>query len=311
MFTRIFGKTTFLSYFIAFLVLIAAVFWHHNVINEQSPVDENTFKTTIIGILATISLFCVEWTVRRQKLFSKGSYHLLVFALFFWILPINRWDIWLWFASLFFWFSFLQITQIDGSLNSKKAVFNAGFWLVFAVFFKVDFIYFSLTMFLILFFKGQLNYKNTVLFFLPAFCISIIWLMLLVLIPSFPSWETPLFTLLEFSFLRGEELADSLSFIFVLLSAIVVVLKYLKGVSHNSNKSKNNIYNMILLLVSALGITLFGGEGNEISWVSLLMIIAVLSTQYFESFSKKWPIELFFVCCMGIIFQDQILSIFN
>ena len=311
MFTRIFGKTTFLSYFIAFLVLIAAVFWHHNVINEQSPVDENTFKTTIIGILATISLFCVEWTVRRQKLFSKGSYHLLVFALFFWILPINRWDIWLWFASLFFWFSFLQIIQMDGSLNSKKAVFNAGFWLVFAVFFKVDFIYFSLTMFLILFFKGQLNYKNTVLFFLPAFCISIIWLMLLVLIPSFPSWETPLFTLLEFSFLRGEELADSLSFIFVLLSAIVVVLKYLKGVSHNSNKSKNNIYNMILLLVSALGITLFGGEGNEISWVSLLMIIAVLSTQYFESFSKKWPIELFFVCCMGIIFQDQILSIFN
>ena len=311
MFTRIFGKTTFLSYFIAFLVLIAAVFWHHNVINEQSPVDENTFKTTIIGILATISLFCVEWTVRRQKLFSKGSYHLLVFALFFWILPINRWDIWLWFASLFFWFSFLQITQIDGSLNSKKAVFNAGFWLVFAVFFKVDFIYFSLAIFLILFFKGQLNYKNTFLFFLPAFCISIIWLMLLVLIPSFPSWETPLFTLLEFSFLRGEELADSLSFIFVLLSAIVVVLKYLKGVSHNSNKSKNNIYNMILLLVSALGITLFGGEGNEISWVSLLMIIAVLSTQYFESFSKKWPIELFFVCCMGIIFQDQILAIFN
>lgn len=311
MFTRIFGKTTFLSYFIAFLVLIAAVFWHHKAINEQSPVDENTFKTTIIGILATISLFCVEWTVRRQKLFSKGSYHLLVFALFFWILPINRWDIWIWFASLFFWFSFLQITQIDGSLNPKKAVFNAGFWLVFAVFFKVDFIYFSLAIFLILFFKGQLNYKNTFLFFLPAFCISIIWMMLLVLIPSFPSWEPPLFTPLKFSFLRGEELADSLSFIFVLLSAIVVVLKYLKGASHNSNKSKNNIYNMILLLVSALAITLFGGEGNEISWVSLLMIIAVLSTQYFESFSKKWPIELFFVCCMGIIFQDQILAIFN
>ena len=311
MFTRIFGKTTFLSYFIAFLVLIAAVFWHHNVINEQSPVDENTFKTTIIGILATISLFCVEWTVRRQKLFSKGSYHLLVFALFFWILPINRWDIWLWFASLFFWFSFLQIIQMDGSLNSKKAVFNAGFWLVFAVFFKVDFIYFSLTMFLILFLKGQLNYKNIFLFFLPAFWIFIIWLMLFILIPSFPSWDPPFFTPLKFSFLSSEEPADSLSFIFVLLTAIIVVLKHLKGVFHNSNKSKNNIYNMILLLVSALVITLFGGEGNVISWVSLLMIIAVLSTQYFEIFTQKWQVELFFVCCMGIIFQDQILAIFN
>ena len=91
----------------------------------------------------------------------------------------------------------------------------------------------------------------------------------------------------------------------------MVVMKYLKGLFHNSNKSKNNIYNMILLLVSALVITLFGGEGNVISWVSLLMIIAVLSTQYFEIFTQKWQVELFFVCCIGIIFQDQILAIFN
>ena len=311
MFTRVFGKTSFWSYLIAFSVLIAAVFWHHEVVEEQNINDANTFRSIVIGILAVISLLCVEWTVRRQMLFRKGSYHLLVFALFFWILPINRWDIWLWFASLFFWFSFIQIIQMDGNFNSKKAVFNAGFWLVFAVFFKVDFIYFSLTMFLILFFKGQLNYKNIVLFFLPAFCISIIWLMLLVFIPYFPSWETPLFTPLNFSFLRSEKLADSLSFIFVLLTAIVVVLKHLKNVFHNSNKTMNNIYNMILLLVSAFVITLFGGEGNVISWVSLLMIIAVLSTQYFEFFTKKWPVELFFVCCIGIIFQDQILAIFN
>ena len=311
MFTRVFGETSFWSYLIAFSVLIAAVFWHHEVIEEQNINDVNTFRSIVIGILAVISLLFVEWTVRRQMLFRKGSYHLLVFALFFWILPINRWDIWLWFASLFFWFSFLQIIQMDGSLNSKKAVFNAGFWLVFAVFFKVDFIYFSLTMFLILFLKGQLNYKNIFLFFLPAFWIFIIWLMLFILIPSFPSWAPPFFTPLKFSFLRSEEPADSLSFIFVLLTAIIVVLKYLKGVFHNSNKSKNNIYNMILLLVSALVITLFGGEGNVISWVSLLMIIAVLSTQYFEIFTQKWQVELFFVCCMGIIFQDQILAIFN
>ena len=311
MFTIVFGKTSFWSYLIAFSVLIAAVFWHHEVIEEQNSSIGNNFRSFIIGILAVISLLCVEWTVRRQMLFKKGSYHLLVFALFFWILPIDKWNIWLWFASLFFWFSFLQIIQVDGSAHAKKAVFNAGFWLVFAVLFKVDFIYFPLTMFLVLLIKGQLNYINIVLFFLPAFCIAILWMTLLVLIPSFPSWETRLFTPVKFSFLWGKELTENIGFFFVLLTTIVVVLKYLKGLSHNSNNNKNNIYNMILLLVSALGIMLFGDEGNVISWVSLLMIIAVLSTQYFESFSKKWPVELFFVCCLGIIFQDQILSIFN
>ena len=311
MFTRVFGKTSFWSYLIAFSVLIAAVFWHHEVIKEQNPSGGNNFRSSIIGILAVISLLCVEWTVRSQMLFKKGSYHLLVFALFFWILPINRWDIWLWFASLFFWFSFLQITQTDGSPNTKKAVFNAGFWLVLAIFFRLDFFYFFLTLWLILYFKGQLNYKNILLTLLPAFCIAVLWMMLLVLIPDFPSWEVALFAPTKFSFLWSNQYEDSIGFLLVFLTSIVVVFKYLKGAFHNSNKSRNNIYNMILFLISTLVIILFGGEGNVISWVSFLMVIAVLSTQYLESFSKKWPIELFFVCCMGIIFQDQILSIFN
>ena len=311
MFTRVFGKTSFWSYLIAFSILIAAVFWHHEVIEEQNTSIGNNFRSFIIGILAVISLLCVEWTVRRQMLFKKGSYHLLVFALFFWILPINRWDIWLWFASLFFWFSFLQITQTDGSPNTKKVVFNAGFWLVLAIFFRLDFFYFFLTLWLMLYFKGQLNYKNILLTILPAFCIAVLWMMLLVLIPDFPSWEVALFAPMKFSFLWSKQYADSIGFLLVFLTSIVVVFKYLKGVFHNSYKSRNNIYNMILFLISTLVIILFGGEGNVISWISFLMVIAVLSTQYLESFSKKWPIELFFVCCIGIIFQDQILSIFN
>ena len=87
MFTIVFGKTSFWSYLIAFSVLIAAVFWHHEVIEEQNPSVGNNFRSFIIGIRAGISLLCVDWTVRRQMLFKKGSYHLLVFALFFWILP--------------------------------------------------------------------------------------------------------------------------------------------------------------------------------------------------------------------------------
>ncbi len=311
MFTRVFGRTSFWSYLIAFSVLFAAVFWHNATIEEQNPNGGNFFRTIVVNILAGISLLCVEWTVRRQILFRKGSYHLLVFALFFWILPIDKWDVWLWLASLFFWFSFLQIIQVDGSAHSIKGVFNAGFWLVFAVLFKVDFLYFALTLLLALVFKGQLNYKNTLIFFLPAFCVAILWMMLLVLIPSFPSWETPDFATMNISFLWGEELEDNSGFFFVLFISMLVVFKYLKGLFINSYNRKNNIYSMILFLVSAMGITVFGGDGNLISWVSVLMIIAVLSTQFFERFTQKWPVELFFVCCLGIIFQDQILSIFN
>ena len=216
------------------------MFWHHNIIEEQNPSGGNIFRTIVISILAVISLLSVDWTVRRQMLFRKGSYHLLVFALFFWILPIDKWDIWLWLAALFFWFSFLQIIQVDGSTHSRKGVFNAGFWLVFAVLFKVDFLCFPLTLFSVLAFKGQLNYKNTVLFFLPAFCVALLWMMLLVLIPSFPSWETTDFAPLNFSFLWGKELEDNSGFFFVLLTSMVVVFQYLKGLLRNRSNPIGN-----------------------------------------------------------------------
>lgn len=90
MFTRIFGKTTLLSYLIAFVLLFLAVYSHHKAILLNNPLEGSTFKLVISTVLSVISLLFVEWTVRRQFLFREGSYHLLLFSVFFWILPINR-----------------------------------------------------------------------------------------------------------------------------------------------------------------------------------------------------------------------------
>ena len=83
MFTRIFGKTTFLGYFIAFTLLLLAVNSHNKTILLNNSLEGSTLKLSVAGILSVISLIFVEWTVRRQLLFQTGSYHLLLFSLFF------------------------------------------------------------------------------------------------------------------------------------------------------------------------------------------------------------------------------------
>ena len=180
MFTRVFGKTSFWSYLIAFSILSSSFLWHYAIMSESNPNSGNIFRITVIGALAICSLILVEWTVRRQRLFQKGSYHLLVFSLFFWILPNNKWDLWLWVAILFFWCSLIQLMSIRGNTHSREVAFNAGFWLVFAVLFQVKFCYFFLLLWLILYFKGHLNYKNILLTLFPILCIALIWAMLLV-----------------------------------------------------------------------------------------------------------------------------------
>ena len=127
-----------------FVLLFLAVDSHHKAILLNNPLEGSTFKLVISTVLSVISVLFVEWTVRRQFLFREGSYHLLLFSVFFWILPINRWDLWLWIASLLLWLSFINIIKVDANTNSNNFIFNAGFWLVFSIFFKVDFFYFYL-----------------------------------------------------------------------------------------------------------------------------------------------------------------------
>ncbi len=309
MFTRIFGKTTLLSYLIAFVLLFLAVYSHHKAILLNNPLEGSTFKLIISTVLSVISLLFVEWTVRRQSLFREGSYHLLLFSVFFWILPINRWDIWLWIASLLFWLSFINIIKFDNNKLSNNFVFNSGFWLVFSIFFKVDFFYFYLTIWGVLYLKGQLSFKNILITLLPVFCVSVIWLTLLTLIPNFPSLKTANLILNKFSFLWSERYSDSLGLFLVIITMILVVLKYFKILTYSGNKQKNSFYNIILILFSSIIIILLGGSGNVISWISFLMVTSILSTQFFESFNRKWLVELFFLAYFLIVFEKEMTNL--
>ena len=311
MFTRVFGKTSFWSYLIAFSILSSSILRHYAIMNESDPNTVNIFKISVIGILAICSLILVEWTVRRQRLFQNGSYHLLVFSLFFWILPHKKWDLWLWVAILFFWCSLIQLMSIRGNTNSREVAFNAGFWLVFAVLFQANFCYFFLVLWLILYFKGQLNYKNILLTLFPILCIALIWAMLFVLIPNFPTLKIQSFTVVEHPILWRESLIGNFNFLLVILTAILVVIDHLKGLIHSNNERKIKTYNMILILISSILIIFLNGFDNVIAWTSFLIIVAVLSNQYFESFKKKWLVDLFFIGFFGAVFKDLMLSAFN
>ena len=309
MFVKVFGKTSLWSYLGAITILLLAVLWHQGVINESVPFSGNLTRTTIIGVLALCSLLAVDWAVRTQSLDQKNSYHLLVFALLFWVLPISQWDIWLWIALLFFWLALMQLMRSDGKTRTLERAFNAGFWLFFAVLFRADFIYFILTIWFMFNFKGQLSYKNALITILPVLCIAMVWMMLYFLIPGFPPFKMELYSSVNYPFLWYDQLLDNSGYIIIALSTFFFVLKHLRGLIHTNNDQKVKIYNMIVIVISSVLIILLSGAGNLVSWISFLMAIAALSNQFFDSFKRKWLVEFLFLIHFSVVFKDQIQSL--
>ncbi len=303
MFTKIFNKTSFWSYLVVLFIFYGAVFNHYNVVLINS--DENTASLTVILVLSTISLLLVEWTVRRQLFFEKSSYHLLFFALFFWLLPIKQWDVWIWISILLFWISFSQVLKLNIKEINKKNLFNAGFWLFFAALFKVDFLYFYLFLWGILYIRGQLNFRNIFLTILPIACFLIVWYALYVSIPNFPSIGTISFTTLEAPFLWDENYSINIKLIFILLSSVIIVVGILRKMGLKNQLYKTTISCILLMLVASIIMLFFSGSENFIAWASLLICLAIFSAKFFKRLPKSF-VEIFFILCFGVILQDKI-----
>tara|TARA_B100000780_G_scaffold275446_1_gene242030 strand:+ start:42 stop:983 length:942 start_codon:yes stop_codon:yes gene_type:complete len=308
MFTRVFGKTSFWSYSIALILLLQAIYWHHNLIAETYPNTNLTIKSVIVAFLAIINLVLVEVILRGVLFFHKGNYHLLVFIMFFWILPITEWSIWLWFATLFFWFSVFQIFKLEINESESKGIFNAGFWMVLAILFKPDFYYFYLTLWGALYFKGRLNLKTFFLTLLPICCFFILWQALLALTTNILLIGNSGVTKADFSFLWSDRSEENTGLILILLASFVFVFKHLQGKFQGRKSYKINLKICLLILFSSIFIILLGGERNNVSWISFLMVTAILSAQYLDSVSRKWLVEVFFTLCFCIIFQEQLIS---
>ena len=263
-----------------------------------------------IGLLGIFSLISVEIAVKGGFFLQKGGYHLPIFIMFFWILPIYKWDVWLWIATSFLWISVLQVSKAEVNSLNQKAVFNAGFWLVIATFFRIDFYYFFITLWGVLYIKGQLNFKTIFISFLPALCLFIVVYTASFLIPSLSFLKAGIVSPQKLSFTWTQNLFDSSGLFLIILTLIMVVLKHFQGHFQNRRNYKTYLHISLLMIFTSLIIVLFGGEKNGVSWISLLMITAILSAPYFETLSKKW-IDIFFILCFCFVLKDQLLILFS
>ena len=94
-----FNKSSFFSYILA-LVLLALALYSHEILSTSFPYDAEKHLTLL---LLSSCMLAVDWSVKQRYWASKANYHLVIFSLSVFALPIESWNNWLLVFFFFFW----------------------------------------------------------------------------------------------------------------------------------------------------------------------------------------------------------------
>ncbi len=186
MIANFFNKTKPIN-FLVLSILLTIIY----IIGIQAVVNFNIslhymLKNIFLLFLLIISIFIINFILRKNVLTDDNSYAILFYILLFGIFPFSFLDGDILVSNFILLFSFRRIYSLRSMLKPKEKIFDSAFWIGLASLFYVwSFLYLFLLFFAIFIFN-KLNWKN---FLIP-----------------FIGWITPVFLfytyLLLFHFLK-------------------------------------------------------------------------------------------------------------
>jgi hypothetical protein len=174
MISNFFSKSKPVHYIVVSVILLLVfVLSRLNVFPEHSSL---LFLVKQIGLFFTafLSVFVFDFLVSRNGLTKKNSYNIILFVLFFAILPQTLLNPRLLFANLFILLALRRLISLRSPKEIKKKLFDASFWIALATLF-----YFWSWVFFIMVFAALLVYvisdvKNYLIPFVGVLAVAII-----------------------------------------------------------------------------------------------------------------------------------------
>jgi len=300
MFTRFFGKSSFFSYALALGLFVGVYFFH---IYSFPITPESGFQKTVqtFAFFLLLLLFLgLDWIVRIQYWNQKSIYHLFLFCLLFFLMPLSNFKIWELMSLLFFWIGFIQILGLDKTNSFVKSVFNGALWMIISgLFVNAYFLLFPLV-WGVLWCYSRLNIKSFLITLLPAIALGFLGQLIDVFIPT-PWLNTGDLFHLQRNIPAFSTLNETVLFLGLMLFFIVVSIYHYRSFSHRGAQYLSSIFSLFLVFFSSLGFVLFFHLEEGMSLFLLILTFSALSGAYVENIKRKWIRELILFFLLGIV----------
>lgn len=246
------------------------------------------FKLTFLLLICLLTVFTFNFVVSKNSLTKKNSYKIMVFTLFFAIIPEVMLHSKILIANLFILLALRRLISIRSGKEIKKKLFDAAFWVSIATLFFFWSCLFYLLIFGALFVYGIADIKNWFIPLIGAVTVFIIALAVMLTINAdvLAYAENLVDMSFDFSGLNSARLIIGST---LLLSyGIWALFYYIKNLQ---SKARNIRPSYILIIVAAIigiAIVAVSPVKNGSEFLFVFAPLAIILTNYVEVIKEKW-----------------------
>ena len=292
MISLFFNKSKVSSYLFSVLIVIAVVYYH---LRENTSQNYFVNEKNAAAFLLILCLLSIDWAVKKYYWANKASYHLLVFSLGVFALPIELFNSWMVVYAFFFWIAFIQLLNISSQGKEVKSTFNAGFFLCFGSLFLPVGIFMFPFIWVVLLIHRLLNVRLFLVSLLPFASIYLLGVMINAMFPNTSFFQEINFSAFDYTREGFSSYRQNIWWIILLGLFFISMIKHYFSLGAKKASYGAGIISLSLLAFLSFLFALLLQQVSVVAWVLFLMVVAASSTRFLEEIKRPWLREAIFL----------------
>ena len=307
-----FFRTSKPLHYLIFLVLFFAIFvfqsfYNHNI--NQSPIS----YLTLFGVffLFLVTFFVYVFIITKNDLTQKNSFAALYLCLFIGILPQFFLTPIVMLSNLFVLLGLRRIFSLKKNLNTKKKLFDAGFWIALATIFYPWSVLYFVPLFVAILMITSDYFKNTFAVFFGALSVSLTaFLYIFFLNKDFDIWlkQMPQINL-DLSIYY--DLITFFPLAILLISSLWGISSLFNKMVFKTSKSRFVYFILFSALVIGLIIPLVSENKSMADFIFLVFPLAIVMANNTEQTHSQWLPSVFILLLFATAVLKTVLNIQN
>lgn len=307
-----FFRTSKPLHYLIFLVLFFAIFvfqsfYNHNI--NQSPIS----YFTLFGVffLFLVTFFVYVFIITKNDLTQKNSFAALYLCLFIGIIPQFFLTPILMLSNLFVLLGLRRIFSLKKNLNTKKKLFDAGFWIALATIFYPWAILYFVPLFVAILMITSDYFKNTFAVFFGALSVSLTaFLYVFFLNKDFDIW-LKLMPQINLDLSIYYDLITFFPLAILLTSSLWGISSLFNRMVFKTSKSRFVYFILLFALVIGLIIPLVSENKSMADFIFLVFPLAIVMANNTEQTHSQWLPSVFILLLFATAVLKTVLNIQN
>jgi hypothetical protein len=302
MISSIFGKTKPINYIILLVFLFLFYWFAHFVLFVQTELSDELFYKMGFLMLLMLSIFLVDFIVKRNKLTKTNSFAILFFTMLMVVFPEVLTDenaIW---CNVFLLLAARRLLSIKSLKNIRVKIYDASLWIVVASLFYDWAILYILLVFTAISLYDPKNGRNWLMPFTGLFTVAMIAYATLLILDNPDFLKEHYQFNFEFNVAYFTHIGNSIKLlIYILMTAIAGLVAFVKLRNSGSGKLITMRVIALYFLISIITVVLISAD-NTYPVLMTFFPAVIFFTHYIDSIKKPNMKEIVLIAAVMVPF---------